>query len=278
VQQSMNEEMETTKEELQSTNEELMTLNDELQNQNIELSEINNDVQNLFRCINIPMLMLNSDLSIRRFNNMAENLLNLITADVGRPIGNIKPNIEIPEFEQLIQEVLDNLVSREMEVQDRWGHWYLMQIRPYMSEKDKIEGVVVMFVDINSHKKNMAELSLSHEAQAFAEAIVNTVREPLLVLDTGLRVQKANEAFYQVFQVTPEVSIHKSLFELGNGQWNIPRLRELLEDVTTRGTAFQDLEINHEFPHIGQKTMLVNARPILNSPTGLILMAIEDVT
>ena len=277
--QSMNEELETAKEELQSTNEELITLNDESQNRNQELSTINDDLQNLFRYINIPIVMLGQDLRIRRFNSEAEKVLNLIPADIGRPIGNINPNINIPihDFERAALEVMETLNSMEQEVQDRWGRLYSMQIRPYRTVENRINGVVVIFVDISQIKN---ALSLSQEAREYAEAIVETVREPLLVLDEDLRLKSANKAFYQIFQVESVETENQLIFSLGNGQWNIPELRSLLENILSRNTVFNDFEVNHEFPHIGCRTMLVNARPIfsLKSQKKLILMAIEDIT
>ncbi len=114
------------------------------------------------------------------------------------------------------------------------------------------------------------------EARGYAEAIVETIREPLLVLDEGLRVQSANRAFYQSFQVTPTDTNQHLLFELGNGQWNIPSLRTLLMEVLLTNRVLTDYEIEQTFPGIGHKTMLLNARSMEHGP--LILLAIEDIT
>ncbi|MBU7005167.1 chemotaxis protein CheB [Phosphitispora fastidiosa] len=275
--QSMNEELETAKEELQSINEELMTLNDELHHRNQELNDINSDVQNLFRCIDIPVVILTGALCIRRFNYPAEKLLNLIATDVGRPISNINPNVNIPDLEQEILEVIDKFISKEKEVQDKWGFWYSMQIRPYKTAENKINGVVLTFVDIDALKNS---LTLSQEACEYAEAIVETVREPLLVLDANLHLTSANMAFYHTFRVTPEETRNQLIFDMGNGQWNIPRLRELLTDILCNNTIFTDFKVEYDFPNIGRRTMLVNARPIITLKTRvkLILMAIEDIT
>ena len=275
--QSMNEELETAKEELQSSNEELMTLNDEVQNRNQELGKTSNDLFNLFRSINIPIVMLNNNLHIRRFNPAAEKIFNLITTDVGRPITNINTNFNNYDLEQAILEVIDTLISKEEEVQDRYGRWYSVQIRPYRTLENKIDGVVISYVDIDTIKKCLA---LSQEAREYAEAIVEKVREPLLVLDANLHVKSANKAFYQTFLVTPEETEDKSIFDLGNGQWNIPDLRVLLEDILGKETVFEGFEVVHDFPNIGYKKMLVNARRIVgsNNQTNLILLAIEDIT
>lgn len=118
------------------------------------------------------------------------------------------------------------------------------------------------------------------DADSFAAAIVETVREPLVVLDADLRVVSANRSFYQTFQVTPQESEGQLLYELGNRQWDIPRLRELLEEILRQNAAFDDFEVEHEFPDIGPKTMVLNARQIYReaNPTELIVLAIQDVT
>ncbi|OPY58060.1 MAG: sensory histidine kinase AtoS [Pelotomaculum sp. PtaU1.Bin035] len=275
--QSMNEELETAKEELQSSNEELMTLNDEVQNRNNELGKISGDLFNLFRSINIPVVMLSNNLHIRRFNPAAEKVFNLIATDVGRPITDINTNFNNYDLEQAILEVIDTLISTEEEVQDRYGRWYSVQIRPYRTLENKIDGVVITYADIDKIKKSLA---LSDEAREYAEAIVETVREPLLILDANLHVKSVNKAFYQTFLVTPEETADKSVFDLGNEQWNIPGLRVLLEDILHNETIFEGFEVIHDFPNIGCKKMLVNARRIVgsNNKTKLILMAIEDIT
>ena len=117
-------------------------------------------------------------------------------------------------------------------------------------------------------------------ASEYAESIVNTVREPLVVLDDKFRVISANRSFYRSFKVTPETSENTLLFDLGNGQWEIPKLRELLEKVLPKSTTIEDFEVEHNFPDIGQKTMLMNARRIQTETgaTQMILLAIDDIT
>src|SRR2546423_7727876 len=117
------------------------------------------------------------------------------------------------------------------------------------------------------------------DIQNFAQNIVDTVREPLLMLDTTLRVQSANRAFYQTFHVSPEETENHLIYELGNGQWDIPDLRTLLEDVVPKSSVFNDFELEHRFPVIGRRVMLLNARKLLAGNHGeLIVLAMEDVT
>jgi two-component system CheB/CheR fusion protein len=145
--QSINEELETAKEELQSTNEELTTVNEELQNRNDELSKVNSDLSNLLSSVNIPIIMLGNDLRIRRFTPMAEKLMNLIPSDVGRPVTDIKPNVKTPDLKQAIQRVIDSLEIQEFRVEDTDGRWYSMRVRPYRTLDNKIDGVVIVLLD-----------------------------------------------------------------------------------------------------------------------------------
>ena len=118
------------------------------------------------------------------------------------------------------------------------------------------------------------------EAQDYAESIVSTVREPLLVLDTKLRIISANQSFYRTFSVTPQETEGKPIYEIGNGQWNIPKLRELLEEILPKNTSFDNFEVDHEFHNLGRRIMLLNARLIHDGGSNIqkVLLAIEDIT
>ena len=184
--QSTNEELETAKEELQSTNEELTTLNEELQNRNQELSNVNNDLTNLLGSVNIAILMLGTDLVIRRFTPMAERLFNLIPSDMGRRLSDMNRTLLIPDLELRIKDVIDNLTTLEREVQDREGRWYSLRVRPYRTRENRIEGAVILLVDIDELKRAL-------------DTVVSTVHQPLLVLAADLSVKLTNEAFLKTF-------------------------------------------------------------------------------
>ena len=147
--QSINEELETAKEELQSANEELTTVNEELQTRNEELSRVNSDLNNLLSSVNIPIIILGSDLRIRRFTPTTEKVMNLIATDVGRPITDIKTNIRVPELKQWVSRVIDTLEIYEKEIEDSSGKWYSIRIRPYRTLDNKIDGVVIVFFDLD---------------------------------------------------------------------------------------------------------------------------------
>ena len=274
--QSTNEELETAKEEIQATNEELTTTNEELRSRNLEQHQVNNDLINLLGSINIPILMLANDLQIRRFTPTAQQLFNLIPTDIGRPFSDIRSSLDVPNLEQMILEVIDTLHTKEQEVQTLAGYWYNLRIRPYRTTENLIDGVVMVWLDIDALKRSYKTLEL---ARNYAETIVETVQTPLIVLDSDLQVNTANRCFYETFQVSIPDGSKISLFELGNGQWNIPQLRWILEDILVSDVQLQNFELNHLFEQIGQKTMLLNACKLEREDQALmILLSIEDIT
>jgi len=173
--QSTNEELQTAKEELESTNEELHTVNEELHNRNFELTEANTDLVNLLSSVNIAMVMLGRDLRIRRVTPGGGQRFGFLLTDVGRPITNIRPNIDVPDLEQMILEVINTVSVREREVQDREGHWYSLRILPYRTLEDTIEGAVLTLVDINDLKSNLQEIKQSHDQLAAERAKLEEV-------------------------------------------------------------------------------------------------------
>jgi two-component system, chemotaxis family, CheB/CheR fusion protein len=275
--QSTNEELGTTKEELQSANEELTTVNEELQHRNQELGATNGDMRNLLAAVTVAIVMVDQDLRVRRFNAAAEKLLELFPVDVGRPVGHLRGRIETPRLEDQVKRVIETLSPVAEELQDVDGCWYAVGVRPYRTLDDRIAGAVITFQEIDALKRGLAT---SEEARQYAEALIETVREPLVVLDADLRVQRATPAFYEAFLVSREETEGRHLYDLGNGQWNRPRLRELLGCALFRSEPFHDLEIDHEFPHIGRRTMRLNARriPRPDPQQRTVLLAIEDVT
>lgn len=147
--QSTNEELETAKEELQSTNEELTTVNDELRNRNTEVTQINSDLNTLVAVSGIGMVMLNNDLTLRRFTFSAQKMFGLIPADVGRPFRNIKPSIDIPDISPMIDKVMAELSSTERDVQDRTGTWFRLRVSPYRAVDHRVDGVVITLLEVS---------------------------------------------------------------------------------------------------------------------------------
>lgn len=191
--QSTNEELETAKEELQSTNEELTTLNEELFERNAELSRANNDLNNLLASVNLPILMLDPALRIRRFTPLAQKIFNVIASDVGRPIGEIRSNVDIPDLEELLTDVLDSLSSVERTVQHRNGRWYSLRVRPYKTSDNKIDGVVLVLLDIQQFVRTGGD------------------ERAMVLLDGDLTVEGASRAFHGLVPVRDGQNVREVL-------------------------------------------------------------------
>jgi two-component system CheB/CheR fusion protein len=275
--QSTNEELETSKEELQSVNEELLTVNSELQVKIEQFTRMQNDMKNLLDNTYIATIFLDENLAIKNFTREAAKVFRLVASDAGRPLGDIKSNIEGEDLLDDAQAVLDSLVPREKEVQTTGHARYLVRAMPYRTLENVIEGVVLTLTDITGLKKAEEEV---RKARDYAENIVDTIRESLIVLDGDLKVVSASRSFYHNFRVTPQKTEGCYLYDLGNRQWDIPRLRELLETVLPQSTSFENMEVEHDFLTIGRRKMLLNARriPGKTGETQLILLAMEDVT
>lgn len=274
--QSTNEELQTSKEELQSTNEELHTINAEMQSRNADLGQINDDMANLLSSMNMPIVMTGSDLRIRRFTPTAEKVLRLISTDVGRPIADLKPRINVPNLEEILQQVVDTLQPFEQEVQDQEGRLYLMRVRPYRTSDNRIDGTVLQLLDVSDLKRSLEE---ARDARDFAHAIVNTVREPLVVLNQDFVIQNANRAFYEALGLNQGTALGQSIYETGDGRFDLPEVRALFEHLTDRSAELNDVQIVYLPERGGPRTLLLNARR-LRTPEqkGLILMAFEDIT
>jgi two-component system CheB/CheR fusion protein len=155
--QSTNEELETAKEELQSANEEMNTLNEELRHRNDELTKTDNDLNNFLSSTNIPLVILSNDLRVRRYTPVSEKALNLLPSDVGRPIRDLNLNLRLDNLEELLAGVLERLAVAEVDVQDITGHWSSLRMRPYRTQDNHIDGVVLAMIDIDPLKRSIEE-------------------------------------------------------------------------------------------------------------------------
>ena len=277
--QSANEELETSKEEMQSLNEETITVNSELNTKIELLSASQNDLKNLMDNVTTGIVFLDYHLNIRSYTPEAVKVYRLITSDVGRPLGDITSNLQGESLLDELHLVLKTLVPREREVQTNDGIWYLLRIQPYRTLDNVIDGVVLSFTDINELRKSTIKLSEQRVALDLSEGIFNTIHKALLLLNSDLQVVSANQYFYEHFQVAREQTVGRKVFDLGNGQWNIPTLRELLEDILPKHQVMDGFVVEHIFPDLGKRKMVLNARRIKTSlgETDLILLAFMDV-
>jgi two-component system CheB/CheR fusion protein len=277
--QSTNEEMETSKEELQSLNEELNTVNAELQSKVDAIAQSNDDLRNLLNSTQVACVFLDEELKVKRYTEKARDLIRLIESDMGRPLADLTTSLVYDRLVEDCRKVLDTLVPCETEVHDKAGHWHLLHVLPYRTGENVIDGVVVTLVNIDRVRE--AEQA-QHETAAgldFFASIVQTAREPLAVLDAACRVVLVNDAFHRTFHTRQAETEGRLLYELGNRQWDIPRLRELLEKVLSEKAVITGCKVEREFPDLGRRTFLLNARRLDRKPglPEMVLLAMEEV-
>jgi two-component system CheB/CheR fusion protein len=280
--QSTNEELETTREEQQSLNQELISVNAELQDRLVELGHVNDDMKNLLDSLEVPALFVDNQLNIKRFTRHAPRVVNLIPGDVGRPLEHVVSNLENVDLAEQARATLLDLAGRELEVRTRDGRWYLLRTLPYRTVEDDLDGVVLTFVDIHHLKAIRDQVDALNEQlreeQRYQAAVIDTLRESVLVLDNELKVVSANRRFYETFKETSASTEGRRIFELGDGQWDLPGLKQLLDQVIPESRMFEGFRVEHAFPRIGRKVMVLNARKIPATATrpALLLLAIED--
>jgi PAS domain S-box-containing protein len=211
------------------------------------------------------------------FTPSAAKLLGLTAADAGRPLGSTPLILSVSDWNRIFDDVLDRHLTVEREVRDRKGHWYGLRVQPYRRPDAAAAGVLIVLTDIDSIRRGREQ---AHQARDCVEAIVEAIREPLLVLDSDLRVLHANASFLQTFGTTAEATVSRSVFSLNEGQWNIPELRQSLEQVLPGDGRIDGSPLDYEFRAIGRRRLLISARQIHHErvDNGRILLAIRDVS
>ncbi|MFU8815856.1 MAG: chemotaxis protein CheB [Pseudomonadales bacterium] len=274
--QSTNEELQSAKEELQSANEELTTLNDELGHRNQELDTVANDLVNILEGVQIPLIMVDETLRVRRFTPTAREISSLQLGDVGRLLDDVKFKVKADDLLDRVREGLQSHAPREYEVQRTDGVWFRLHIRPYRTSDGRLEGAILSFLDIDALKRALDD---AEHARDYAQSIVETVPSSLVVLDARLRIVSANPPFYRTFATSPQAAAQNKLFELAGGALNAPALREAIEHALASRTHFQALEITCTPPSSGPRNLVIAGCPIQSAEGAeMVLLAIEDIT
>ena len=258
---------------MQALNEELTTVNSEMETKVTELARATDDMQNLLNSTNVATVFLDERLNVKRFTEDAREVFHFVPSDIGRPLSDLASNLLHESLMQDCRDVLNTLIKKEKPVTTLDGRRYLMRILPYRTADNVIKGVVITFIDVESLRR--AEVG-----RDFFESIVQTIREPMIVLDKELKIRAVNKAFLETFRTAPEDTADRLIYDLGNRQWNIPSLRKLLEEILPLSAGFSDYRVDHEFPEIGRRSFLLNARRLERSPgePGMILLAFKDIT
>ncbi len=268
--QSTNEELETSKEELQSVNEELITVNAELQAKIEQLAGMQNDMKNLLDNINVGTIFLDDRLAIRRFTREAAKVYRLVNTDVGRPLGDIKSDLDGEDLLAKAQNVIETLIPYEREVRTTGGDWYLTRIQPYRTLDNVIDGVVITFANVSAR---VAAEQAEQEGHDIAESIVDAVDKPMLVLDGAFTVIFASNSFYRGFKVSPAETRGRSVYALEHNTWDTPALRNLLETVLPEQQSFDGFLLDSH-------RMRLSGRRIVCKTSGkpLILLTFEGIS
>ena len=274
--QSTNEELDTAREELQSTNEELNTLNEELHGRNEELMRANSDLSNLFASLRIPIAIVSGDMTVRNFTPVAEHTLNLLPADIGRPIHHIRSNLESVDLESILHQVIDTMQPVEQEVRDTSGSWHSLRVHPYKNLDGRIDGAVLALFDISNVKEHERAISAARD---FAVAVTQAVQHPLIMLDRKLTVRSVNRAFTETFGVSESDAAGHRLTELSDGDWNISALRARLDQMLAENGEFDGFVVERSMRGIGKRLVFSGRRvemPGEQAPE--ILLSIRDIT
>jgi two-component system CheB/CheR fusion protein len=271
--QSSNEELETARDELESANNELRTVNKKLRRRNAILSETSCSLSNLLNSINLPVLLVGNGLEIREANCAAQSVMNVRPSDIGRFIGEIRPNLSVENLEPLLIEVLDTLAPRELEVQDREGRWRLLRVRPYRTADNRIEGVALTLADIDDFRRGQERIQ---ERYDFALAVVESTGIPLAVVRPDFSVKLANDAFHRLARLSVEDSQARLFPDLAAALWGMDSLRGLLEEWRSGAMAADTFSLQHET--FDGRSFRVVGRPLTAPGERAILVTIEDIT
>jgi two-component system CheB/CheR fusion protein len=215
--QSTNEELETAKEELQSANEELTTVNEQLQRRNQELDRANNDLNNLLSGTSIPVVMVGADRRVRWFNAPTTKVINLLPSDVGRPIGDLNFAGIVPDLEKVVAEVIDNVRGVEREVRDRDGHWHLMRVQPYRTAEHRIDGAVIVLVDIDLTRRAQDELRQQTVQLRQRVQLLDLSPDAIIIRDEQNRVTSWNRGAEKMYGWSAAEALGRPLEELLGG-------------------------------------------------------------
>jgi len=275
--QSTNEELMTSREELQSLNEELTALNSQLQETLERQRSTSNDLQNILDSSGVATLFLDSELNIRFFTPAAKSLFRVIATDIGRPLADLARRINDTRLLADAGTVLAGHVPPNREVEADNGAWYSRRILPYRTQDAQVAGVVITLADISERKT--AEQAID-AARSYSDSIINTIRQPLVVLDEELNVISASRSFYSTFSVEPEQTVGRQLDAVDEGRLDIAALRVFLDRLRNGEGVIEDHEIVVELPLRGMRSLLVSALEIRDEPltTRKILLTIEDIT
>jgi PAS domain S-box-containing protein len=232
------------------------------------------DVIGILDSLDIPIVLLDRDCKVTRFNTAANEVLHVRAADIGLPACVVQALTHLPEIGRLCTQVMvDGLPSRhDMRTGDRW---FLVRISPYMGIDRQVSGAVLTFTNVTAFRASLSQAVYERE---YTKTILNTVIDPLIVLGEGLRVQTGNRAFYDWFGASREQTQGMPLSDLPGCDWRASGLWSDLEKTRSHNREFQTIELEGAFPNVGPRTVLLDARRLARDGSDLLLLAFRDIT
>jgi len=249
---SANEELETSREELHSLNEELNTVNHELQNKIEAISEAHKETQSFLNSLDVPTVFLDNEMRVKRFTSQVTDIIHLIRTDIGRPLGDITSEIPNEELLADATRVRDTMRADEKDVRTKSGDWYLRRIIPYRTAQDRIDGVVISFIDINKIKNSEHRLDVAIEELENIRLIIRSLPEGIILLNEDFEIDLVNRSFYQMFHKQPEELKGKEIGEILDGKLVDIKLKKELDRIFTEDSMIENYEIEKEFPEVGR--------------------------
>jgi PAS domain S-box-containing protein len=227
-------------------------------------------------CIELPILVVNRDCILVSFNPAAARLLSLAPPDVGRTLRGIPILADMKDLKEVCEHVITGGASSHWNVRDGAGSWFSLRIGPCRASNRHISGAVLTLTNVTALR---ASLEQAVDEREYTKAIINTVIDPLVVLDAEFRIQAANQAFFAMFQASREVTRQARFHDLMGHSWDSLRLQTLLSATRRDGQA-ESIEIEHELPTLGRRTLLLNARHLsrVGHRPPMVLVAIQDIT
>jgi two-component system CheB/CheR fusion protein len=256
--QSTNEELETAKEELQSANEELTTLNEELQTRNRDLAKVNDDLNNLLGSVSIGIIIVDNEIRVRRFTPLSAQLMNLIPTDIGRPLGDINPRINLPGLSEVIREVIDSLSPLEVKGRDGRGDLYSVRVRPYRTQDNRIDGALITLAQADSAQEVAAR------ADGLINALASCVDNALVVITDGMHISTANSTFRSMFKLDGSDIDQLDLLELVQDQLDRESLRRLLEQELGDDGAAKEIVLARKIDGTAPRRLRIRAQRIVD--------------
>ncbi|WP_263417985.1 PAS domain S-box protein [Terriglobus albidus] len=230
----------------------------------------------LINCIELPILIIDRDLTVTSFNTAAARLLSLSDGDHGKRLHSIQKPAGTLQIEELCEHVIATGSSHRMEVADGKGSRFSVDVGCHKADQN-INGAVLTFTNVTAFRESIER---AIEEREFTKVVLNTIGDGLVIVDSDLKIQAANQAFYSLFQTSRQESQGTHLYHLGSGDWNIPRLQALLGDNSSIEENSRSLECDLEFSGVGRRTLSLNARQLMRGThtSQTTLITIQDIT